>query len=132
VVGYKADPDKAIFPNVNLEARLGYDRGIKLRLPFVILGLGSTNVAKQNWDGLAIGAALTGTPLNVGENVCGMDVDSKIEKGKVIHSPDLESWVKLYREWQRDGYGVIVVQASSPPWSKSTILPSMVPVVVPA
>lgn len=111
-VGIEEDSDKAIFPNVNLETRLGQDKGIKLRLPIVIPGLGSTNIAKQNWEGLAIGAALTGTALTIGENVCGMDVDSKIEKGKVIHSPDLERRVKLYQQWQRDGYGAIVVQAN--------------------
>jgi len=110
--GIEEDSDKAIFPNVDLETRLGQDRGIRLRLPIVIPGLGSTNIAKQNWEGLAIGAALTGTILTIGENVCGMDSDSKIEKGKIIHSPDLERRVKLYKEWQRDGYGAIVVQAN--------------------
>ncbi len=111
-VGIEADSDKAIFPNVNLETRLGHDKGIKLRLPFVIPGLGSTNVAKRNWDGLAVGAAMTGTILTIGENVCGMDIDSKIEKGRIIHSPELENRVKLFKEWQRDGYGTIVVQAN--------------------
>ena len=110
--GIEEDSDKAIFPNVGLETRLGQDGGIRLRLPFVIPGLGSTNIAKQNWEGLAIGAALTGTILTIGENVCGMDDDSKIEKGKIVHSPDLERRVKLYQEWQRDGYGAIVVQAN--------------------
>jgi len=111
-VGVEEDSDKAIFPNVDLETTLGQDKGIKLRLPIVIPGLGSTNIAVQNWEGLAIGAALTGTALTIGENVCGMDVDSKIENGTVIHSPELESRVKLYKEWQRDGYGAIVVQAN--------------------
>jgi len=111
-VGIEADSDKAIFPNVDIETRLGHDKGIKLRLPLVIPGLGSTAVAGQNWEGLAIGAALTGTALTIGENVCGMDVDLKVAQGRVIHSPDLEKRVKLYQEWQRDGYGAIVVQAN--------------------
>jgi hypothetical protein len=111
-VGIEADSDRAIFPNVSLETRLGQDKGIKLRLPLLIAGLGSTNIATQNWEGLAIGAALTGIPLTIGENVCGMDVDAKIQNGKVIHSPDLEKRVKLYQQWQRDGYGAIVVQAN--------------------
>ncbi len=111
-VGIEPDSDKAIFPNVNLETTLGRDKGIKLDLPFVIAGLGSTNVAKQNWDGLAVGAAITGTPLTIGENVCGMDVDARITKGKVVSAPDLESRVKLYQKWQRDGKGAIVVQAN--------------------
>lgn len=110
--GCEADSDKAIFPNVNLESRMGHDKGIKLRLPFVIPGLGSTNVAGQNWEGLAIGAAITGTSLTIGENVCGMDVDSKIEKGKVVNSPELERRVKMFKDWQRDGYGEIIVQAN--------------------
>jgi len=111
-VGIEADSDKAIFPNVNLETRLGHDKGIKLRLPIIIPGLGSTNVAGQNWDGLAIGAALTGTSLTIGENVCGMDSDSKITKGKVTHSPDLARRVKLFQDWRRDGYGQVIVQSN--------------------
>jgi hypothetical protein len=111
-VGIGEDSDKAIFPNVSLETKLGRDKGIKLRLPLLIPGLGSTNVATQNWEGLAIGAALTGIPLTIGENVCGMDVDAKIQNGRVINSPDLERRVKLYQQWQRDGYGAIVVQAN--------------------
>ena len=111
-VGIEEDSDKAIFPNVNLDTRLGRDGGIKLRMPFVIPGLGSTNVAKRNWDGLAIGSALTGTVLTIGENVCGMDVDSIIKNGRVIKSPDMENRVRLFKDWQRDGYGTIVVQAN--------------------
>lgn len=111
-VGIEEDPDKAIFPNVNLETRLGRDQGIKLRLPLVIAALGSTDVAKQNWEGLAVGSAIAGTVLTIGENVCGMDVDAQIKGGRVIHSPELESRIKLFKQWQRDGYGAIVVQAN--------------------
>ena len=111
-VGIEADSDKAIFPNVNLETRLGSHDGIKMRLPLIIAGLGSTNVAKQNWEGLAIGAAITGIPLTIGENVCGMDEGSKIENGRLVDSPELAWRVKTYQEWQRDGYGTIVVQAN--------------------
>ncbi len=35
-----------------------------------------------------------------------------VENGKIIHSPDMERRVKLYQEWQRDGYGAIIVQAN--------------------
>jgi hypothetical protein len=111
-IGIEEDSDKAIFPNVDLETRLGHDKGIKLRLPIIIGGLGSTNVAAINWDGLAIGSALAGTILTIGENVCGMDVESTIKNGKVIASPELERRVKLFKDWQRDGYGEIVLQAN--------------------
>jgi len=111
-VGIEEDSDKAIFPNVNLEARLGHDKGIKLRVPIIIGGLGSTNVAAINWEGLAIGSALAGTILTIGENVCGMDVKSTIKNGRVVSSPELERRVKLYKDWQRDSYGAIVLQAN--------------------
>jgi len=110
--GVEADSDKAIFPNVNLESTLGRKGEIKLRLPMIIPGLGSTNVAAQNWDGLAVGAALSGIPLTIGENVCAMDVESRIAKSRLKFSPDLERRVKLYKQWQRNGYGGIIVQAN--------------------
>ena len=111
-LGIEANSDKAIFTNVNLETRIGKDKKIKLRMPIVIPGLGSTSIAKNNWEGLAIGAAMTGIILTIGENVCGMDPNTKIVNGKVKHAPDLEWRVNLYKKWQRDGYGAIVVQAN--------------------
>jgi glutamate synthase domain-containing protein 2 len=41
-----------------------------------------------------------------------MDPESKIKNGKVVYSKDLERRVKLYKDWQRDGYGRIIVQAN--------------------
>ena len=110
--GIEADSDKALFTNVNLETRIGKDKKIKLGIPIVIPGLGSTAIAKVNWEGLAIGAATSGIILTIGENVCGMDMKSKIVRGKIKHSPELEFRVNLYKKWQRDGYGAIVVQAN--------------------
>jgi len=65
--GIEADSDKAIFPAVNLEVRFGHDNGLKFRLPIVIPGIGSTNIAKNNWEGLAIGSAIAGTGLTIGD-----------------------------------------------------------------
>jgi len=48
--------------------------------------MGSTNVANNNWPGLAVGAAITGTGIAIGENVVGLDMDSKFQDGKVISS----------------------------------------------
>ncbi|MBE0520895.1 MAG: FMN-binding glutamate synthase family protein [Candidatus Methanoperedenaceae archaeon] len=111
-IGIEADSDKAIFPNVDLEVRIGKNKDIKLKLPFIIPGLGSTAVAKNNWDGLAIGCAMSGVPLTIGENVCGMDPESIIENGRVEYSADLENRIKLYRDWQKDEYGDIILQAN--------------------
>jgi len=110
--GIEADSDIAIFPNVNLEVRFGHDNGIKFKLPIMIPGIGSTNVAKNNWEGLAIGSALAGTGLTIGENVVGMDPESVIKNGRVVDTVDLKRRVKLFQDYQRDGYGATIVQAN--------------------
>lgn len=111
-VGIDPDSDVATFPNVNLETRLGKNNGVKLKLPFIVPGLGSTDVAKENWDGLAIGSAISGTALTIGENVCGMDMKSEIKNGKIERSPDLEKRIKLFQDWQQDGFGEIILQSN--------------------
>jgi len=109
--GIEADSDKAIFPNVKLETKVGHNPGVKLRMPVVFGGLGSTDIAAKNWEGLAVGAALSGVILTIGENVCGMDMDAEIVKGRVVKSPELARRVKLFKDWQK-GYGTCVVQAN--------------------
>ncbi len=110
--GIEAESDVAIFSNVDLETKLGINKDIELKLPFVIPGIGSTDVARTNWEGLAIGSAISGTILTIGENICGMDQESVIKDGTVVKSPELERRVRLFKEWQKDGYGEIVVQAN--------------------
>lgn len=110
--GVEADSDKATFPKVTIETAVGHDKGIKLKVPFVLGGMGSTNVAKQNWEGLAIGTSISGTILTIGENVCAMDDNSEIKNGKIIRSPDMETRVKLFQNWQEDRYGTVAVQAN--------------------
>jgi glutamate synthase domain-containing protein 2 len=109
--GVEADSDKATFEKVSIETRIGKDKSIKLKVPFVISGMGSTNVAKQNWPGLATGAAISGAILTVGENVAGMDDGSEFKNGRVVRSPDMEMRVKHYQDWA-DGWGAVVVQAN--------------------
>ena len=110
--GIEADSDKAVFPAVDLEVRFGHDQGIKFRYPWIIPGIGSTDVAKNNWEGLAIGSALAGTGLTIGENVAGMDMETKFVDGRVVDTVDLKRRVSLYKDHQRDGYGAIIVQAN--------------------
>lgn len=110
--GIEEDSDKAIFPNVNLEVILGHNGGLKFRYPWIIPGIGSTNIAKQNWEGLAIGSALSGTGLTIGENVAGMDAEAEFKDGRVRDTVDLKRRVKLYQNYQRDGYGAVILQAN--------------------
>ena len=110
--GIEADSDKAIFPAVKLEVAFGHDKGIRFRYPWIIPGIGSTDIAKNNWEGLAIGSALAGTGLTIGENVVGMDMEATFKSGKVVDTVDLKRRVSLFKDHQRDGYGAIIVQAN--------------------
>ena len=110
--GIEADSDKAVFPAADLEVAFGHDRGLKFHYPWIIPGIGSTDIAKYNWEGLAIGTALAGTGLTIGENVVGMDPESVIKDGRVVDTVDLKRRVKLFQDFQRDGYGAIIVQSN--------------------
>src|SRR5512141_2864517 len=109
--GVPADSDKATFEKVTVETKIGSKKDIKMKLPFVISGMGSTNIAKQNWAGLAGGAAISGVILTVGASVVGMADETELKAGKVVRSPDLEFRIKAFRDWQ-DGYGDVVIQAN--------------------
>lgn len=109
--GIAADPDKAIFPAVSLETEVGAENKIKLDLPIVVAGMGSTNIAADNWEHLAAGAAICGIGICIGENVCAMDPNSEIKNGRVVHSPNLARRVKDFQKWS-NGKGFIAVQAN--------------------
>jgi len=107
--GVAADPDKAVFPAVSTRAELGHKHKIKLDVPIFTGALGSTDIAKDNWEGLAIGAAISGIMVVIGENVVGMDPNAEIKHGTVKHSPELERRVKCFQEWHA-GSGEIILQ----------------------
>jgi len=111
-VGIEPDPDKAIFPAVDVATEIGAEgRKIQMKVPFFTGALGSTEIARVNWEGTAIAIAICGAVLVCGENVCGMDHDAEIKNGKVVKSPELERRVKVYKDWY-EGYGTMLVQAN--------------------
>ena len=73
------DPDDCIFPNVKLETEFGHQIKTKARIPLMTGALGSTFVAAKYWESFAVGAALAGIPIVIGENVVGVDLESKID-----------------------------------------------------
>jgi len=107
--GVEPDSDHAIFPNVDISTEIGFQNKLKLDVPFFTGALGSTDVAKINWEEIAIGAALCGTIVVIGENVCGMDPEAKFQNGKIVKSPEMERRIKSYQRWH-NGRGTIVVQ----------------------
>ena len=102
-------PETALFQDVDTETSFGCKSKVKLRLPLFTGALGSTDIAKKNWDHFAVGAAISGVSLICGENVCGIDPNLETKNGKVVRSPDMEHRVEVYRKWH-EGYGDIHVQ----------------------
>jgi glutamate synthase domain-containing protein 2 len=109
--GIEADPDRAVFSAVDLSAEIGAEKKIKMELPFFTGALGSTEIARANWEATAIGVAICGAVLVCGENVCGMDPNAEFKNGKVVKSPELERRVTAYKDWY-EGYGTMLVQAN--------------------
>jgi glutamate synthase domain-containing protein 2 len=110
--GIEADPDHAIFPKVNTETWFGATEKVKMKIPMFTGALGSTEIARKNWEHFSVGAAITGISLVCGENVCGIDPGLKINKqGKVTEAPEMRRRVETYRRYQ-EGYGDILVQVN--------------------
>ncbi|MBW1776438.1 MAG: FMN-binding glutamate synthase family protein [Deltaproteobacteria bacterium] len=108
--GIEADPDHAVFPKVSTETWYGATEKIKMKVPIFTGALGSTEIARSNWEQFAVGAAISGISLVCGENVCGIDPDLQIDKsGKVVESPEMRRRVDQYRRYQ-EGYGDVMVQ----------------------
>jgi glutamate synthase domain-containing protein 2 len=111
-VGIEADSDKAVFPAVDLSTEIGAKKQkIKMKVPFFTGALGSTEIARVNWEGTAIAVAICGAVLVCGENVCGMDPNAEFKNGKIRRSPELARRVTAYRDWY-EGYGTLLVQAN--------------------
>ena len=83
---------------------------VKMKVPVFTGALGSTEIARANWEHFAVGAAISGVSLICGENVCGIDPQLQLNnKGKVVESPELRRRVESYRKFY-EGYGDIHVQ----------------------
>jgi hypothetical protein len=107
--GLSNDPDDCIFPNVNIETSFGGEITTKCRVPIMTGALGSTFIAAKYWNSFAVGAALAGIPIVIGENVVGVDKQSKLDKGKITSAPELERRIDTFLRYY-DGYGAIIVQ----------------------
>ncbi len=110
-IGVEADPDVATFPVVDCTSAVGADGGIKLDFPVFTGAVGSTDIARINWEEMAIGAAISGVIVVAGENICGMDPRAEFENGRIAKSPEMERRINAYRQWY-DGKGGLIVQAN--------------------
>jgi len=108
--GTTPDPDHATFPSVSTETSFGFANKVKMKVPVFTGALGSTDIARKNWEHFAVGAAISGISLVCGENVCGVDPKLELDKnGKVKNSPEMKRRIESYRKYY-DGWGDILVQ----------------------
>ncbi|MCP5520111.1 MAG: FMN-binding glutamate synthase family protein [Verrucomicrobiales bacterium] len=111
--GLKADdtvaPADSSFPQVDVRTEFGGEIKTKCRVPIMTGALGSTFIAAKYWDSFAIGAALCGFPIVIGENVVGVDRESILDQGGIRSSPELDRRIDTYLRYF-DGHGAIIVQ----------------------
>jgi hypothetical protein len=107
--GLSDSADDCIFPNVSLETEFGSEEITKARVPIMTGALGSTFIAAKYWESFAVGAALVGFPIVVGENVVGIDQESELADGKINKAPELDRRIETFLRYY-DGYGAIIVQ----------------------
>jgi len=108
--GMAGNSDTAIFPIVDTETAYGWDIKVKMKVPVFTGALGSTEIARKNWEHFAIGAAISGITIVCGENVCGIDPQLELDsKHKIAKSPEMDRRIDTYRRYHQ-GYGEILVQ----------------------
>ncbi len=108
--GVTGDPDTATFPTVSTETNYGWEIKTKMKVPIFTGALGSTEIARKNWEHFAVGAAISGVTLVCGENVCGIDPLLELDShGKIVNAPDMDRRIETYRRYHQ-GFGEILVQ----------------------
>ena len=106
----EGNPDTARFPSVNTETDYGWDIKVKMAMPIFTGALGSTEIARKNWEHFAVGAAISGVTIVCGENVCGIDPGLVLDKNnKIVLSPDMDRRIEAYRRYHR-GFGELLIQ----------------------
>ena len=108
--GVEAGPDTALFSKVNTETEYGWDKKVKMSVPIFTGALGSTEIARKNWEHFSVGAAISGVTIVCGENVCG--IDPALERGAdglITKAPDMDRRIETYKRYHQ-GYGEILVQ----------------------
>ena len=110
-VGVEADSDVATFPVVDCATSLGADSSIKMDFPVFTGAVGSTEIARANWEDVAVGAAISGVIVVAGENICAMDPEAEFRNGKIVKSPEMERRINAFKQWYQ-GKGGVIVQAN--------------------
>ena len=105
-IGLPADPVQATFPNADISSTFGVTHAVAVKAPFILPAM-----AKLAWKEYFAGAALSGVPVVIGEDVIAKDAGLAVDGHRVVKAPLLAEMVSTFRLYQR-GFGDIVLQAN--------------------
>ncbi len=110
-------PKNCIYENVNIESEFGSEMKSSCKVPVMTGALGSTFIAEKYWESFAIGAALTGFPIVIGENVVGVDREAEMNNGRIVSAPELDRRIEIYQRYRQEDYGDIFIQLNQEDFS---------------
>ena len=116
--GAGLDPEKArtgdaAYCDADLTTAVGSNAKYPCDYPFLIGALSRNPVVDKYWDSFAVGAALCGIPLVIGENVGGGDNKTEFNPdGSIRALPDLDRRIAVYRRYY-NGKGALFVQLNA-------------------
>ena len=103
----------AAYADADITARFGRSETVVNRFPLLVGALSLNPVVDRFWPSFAIGAALSGIPLVIGENVGGSDGTTEYDaKGRVTRLPQLDKRIETYMRYH-DGHGKLIVQMNA-------------------
>jgi len=105
-IGLPADPYKASFPNADISSTFGTIHAVNTKAPFILPAM-----AKLAWKEYFAGAALSGVPVVIGEDVIAKDEGLVMNGHRVVKSPLIAEMVSTFRRYH-NGFGDIVLQAN--------------------
>jgi len=105
-IGLPADPYAASFPNADISSAFGLSHAVRIKAPFILPAM-----AKLAWKEYFAGAALSGVPVVIGEDVVAKDKGLVVNGHRVVEAPLIGEMVSTFRRYQH-GFGDIVLQAN--------------------
>lgn len=109
----KAATGDAAYCDADIRTVVGKNARYACDYPFLVGALSRNPVVDKYWDSFAVGAALCGIPLVIGENVGGGD--KKTERnadGSIRALPDLDRRIAVYKRYY-SGKGALFVQLNA-------------------
>lgn len=104
--GLPADSMVATYPRAELGTSFGITHPIPCSAPIILPAM-----AKLAWREYFAGAALSGVPVVIGEDVLGKDPGLVVEGQRVVEAPLVAEMVAAFARYRR-GFGDVVLQAN--------------------